>query len=156
LSGVGDEIRRTVKIQVEVSLSDDRLTVRTSNGVVWLDEPALAALAPRRRSPTGQRIVAIGSEARSQSGATSVVPAFSTTNFDAGITAQVIEWAALFAWSRRRPQLKGFVAAIDRVEVRVDLEGYDALSPEDRKALAEHWPHHPQVHWWLQGENVRE
>lgn len=143
-----------MKVQIEISLVGDRVTARTSNGIVWLDEPALVALAPHRRSPTGQQIVAIGSEARSEPRATSVVPAFSTTNFDAGITSSVIEWAAKFAWSRRRPQLKGFVAALDRVEVRVDLDGYHALSPEDRKVLRRHWPYHPQMHWWLEGEKV--
>ncbi|MEX1171162.1 MAG: hypothetical protein WEG56_00995 [Chloroflexota bacterium] len=145
-----------MKVQIEVSLGGDRLTARTSNGIVWLDEPALVALAPHRTSPTGQQIVAIGSEARSEPRATSIVPAFSTTNFDPAMTSIVIEWAAKLAWSRRRPQLKGLVAAMDSVEVRVELDGYHSLSPEDRKALRRYWPYHPQMHWWLEGERVRE
>lgn len=49
-----------MKVQIEVAISDDRLTARTSDGTVWLDEPALVAIVPHRRSPTGTGIAAIG------------------------------------------------------------------------------------------------
>lgn len=145
-----------MKVEIDISIADDRLTARTPDGIVWLDEPALVALTPSRRSPTGMAIVAIGSDARSEPEATAIVPAFSTSDFDPGVTAGVVEWAAKSAWSRQRPQLKGFVAALDRVEVRVEIDGYGDLSPDDRKNLLDHWPYHPQMHWWLAGQKVPE
>lgn len=144
-----------MKVQIAISISGDRLTAQTSDGAVWLDEPALVALVPDAKSPTGTLIAAIGSDARTAPGATRVVPAFSATSFDPSVTCGVIEWAAKFTWSRCRPQLKGFVAALDRVEVRVELADYAALPVGDRKALHRRWPYDPQMHWWLNGEKVR-
>lgn len=144
-----------MKVQIEIAISEDRLTARTSDGTVWLDEPAVAALVPHRRSPTGTKIAAIGTDARTTPGAIRVVPAFSTSDFDPGVTSRVIEWAAMFAWGKRRPQLKGFVAALDRVEVHVELPAFTALPPDGRKLLLDYWTYHPQMHWWLNGEKVR-
>ena len=135
-----------MKLLIRIAVSSERLVAKTADGKVEVDLPNLVTLE-------GSTIVGIGATEEAEPGLT-VVPAVSIKHFDPAISSRVIEFLAKATWSARRPRLRGLVAALDRVQVEVQIDGYGKLSEEARRAFVDFLPYHPQITWSVDGREV--
>ncbi len=137
-----------MRLHLDLSITADRLAGRVRGSDVVFDEPNVVALAPN------SAIVAIGHEAHESNDA-SLLPGYAPADFYPQLTASVVYFIALRLWDWRRPQFKGFISALDRVDVRAEFERWDEIGPEARRAFLAALRYHHQLRWWINGTEVR-
>jgi hypothetical protein len=135
-----------MKVLIRIAVSSDRLVAETADRKVEIELPNLVTME-------GTTIVAIGATPEAEPGMT-VIPGVSIEQFDPAVSSRVIGFLAKATWSARRPQLRGLVAALDRVEVEVQIDGYRDLSDAARRAFVDFLPYHPQMTWFVDGHKV--
>lgn len=143
---------------MEIRLTTDRITARLRDGTVLFDEAGLLFAEP---DPMGGRpvLTGIGTNRGTDGEGTLVLPVVPKGEFDPEVAAMVAEYLAASAWHDLRPTWKRLLTPLltplDRLEVSIEIEGYETLTPENRRRFVKALPYHPLRTWWVGGEEVK-
>jgi hypothetical protein len=152
-----------VRIGIDIDLGFDRIRARLRrDGTLLFDDPALIALGPpdpqksslvtsleARLGKLDRRpnLVGIGAPSRWIAPADKVLPVVSRDDFQPTYAAAVARYLAHLGCSKLRPGWRGVLMPIDSLDVSVAIEGYQHLSPDDRRELVEHLRYERQIRW---------
>jgi hypothetical protein len=139
-----------MKVDIEVEVTRERLRARVLERDISYDIPNRIALTTEKRA----LIAALGDDAV-ETPDRRVVEGVGVTVFDPRITAGIVELLYLMMRSRLRPGWRGVLGVLDRVRVRVALEGYGSVPHADRRSFTKQLPYEPRTTWWIEGERIR-
>lgn len=140
-----------MKVLIEVAATKERLSARVVGRDIAYDGPNRVALSADRGRDL---IAAIGADAGAVTGA-NLVEGVSVEAFDPDVAAGVVGYLGMLMWDRLHPGWRGPLGLLDRVEVRVSIDGYAQVPSDLRRAFVKALPYNPKITWWVEGEEVR-
>jgi hypothetical protein len=140
-----------VKVLIEVDVSRERLLARVVGKDIAYEAPNRVALSKDNGT---ERIAAIGDDADDVQ-SDRVVEGVAVDSFDPVIAAGVVSYLGMHLWERLHPGWRGPLGMLDSVEVRVSIEGYDAVPSALRREFIKTLPYNPNMTWWVGGEEDR-
>lgn len=142
-----------MKIKMAIRLSADRITAVLDDERVLYDEASLVVL---EEASDGRRLISgIGAAAGTAAHRERRHPALSVADFQPDISAGVVAGVTMIGWGRLHQRFLGLAAAMDRLDVTVDIVGYEGLSITQQREFISALPYHPQITWWVSGIKVR-